>query len=187
MVTLASLWLPILLSAVFVFIASSIIHMFMPWHKSDFRMTPNEAAVMDALRPFAVPPGDYVMPKAEGMSEMNSPEYKAKRARGPVMIYTVMPSGTFSMGKSLVQWFVYLLVVLTLVAYLAARALPADASYHRVFPFVALACFLGFAAADPQNSIWYGRSWMTTFKNLFDALIYALLAAGTFGWLWPRA
>ena len=36
MVGLAALWLPILLSAVIVFVASSLIHMVSGWHKSDY-------------------------------------------------------------------------------------------------------------------------------------------------------
>jgi hypothetical protein len=35
-------------------------------------------------------------------------------------------------------------------------------------------------------SIWYSRAWINTIKSTIDGLIYALLTAGTFGWLWPR-
>ena len=58
MTALHSLWLPILLSSVIVFVVSSIIHMALPWHNSDYPKVPNEDKVMDALRPFAIPPGD---------------------------------------------------------------------------------------------------------------------------------
>jgi hypothetical protein len=30
------------------------------------------------------------------------------------------------------------------------------------------------------------RSWIRTLKSMFDGLIYALLTASVFGWLWPR-
>ncbi len=186
MITLASLWLPILLSAVFVFVASSIIHMALPWHKSDYRKTPKEDAVMDALRPFAIPPGDYMMPRCETTAELKTPEFNAKMERGPVIVYTVLPNGKFSMGKNLVLWFVYLVVVTTLAAYVATKTVAPAATYHRVFGVIGVPCFLGFAAACWQNSIWYGRSWVTTLKATIDGAIYAGIAAGTFGWLWPK-
>src|SRR5579863_8933433 len=50
MSVLQALWLPILLSSVFVFLASSIIHIALPrWHKGDYLKVPNEDEVMDAM------------------------------------------------------------------------------------------------------------------------------------------
>jgi len=45
--------------------------------------------------------------------------------------------------------------------------------------------FGGYALALLQNSIWYKRAWNFTLKSMADGLVYALLTAGTFGWLWP--
>ena len=42
MVSLADLWLPILLSAVLVFVASSLIHMVLGWHRHDFKGSSRE-------------------------------------------------------------------------------------------------------------------------------------------------
>ena len=53
------------------------------------------------------------------------------------------------------------------------------------FRFVGCTAFIGYAVALWQNSIWFKRKWSTTAKNTFDGLVYALLTAGTFGWLWP--
>src|SRR5258708_16504717 len=92
MVALHSLWLPILLSSVIVFLVSSIIHMALPWHKSDYPKVPNEDKVMEALRPFAIPPGDYMIPRPASAQDMRSPEFLQKRRKGPVMVLTVMPS-----------------------------------------------------------------------------------------------
>src|SRR5262249_37813654 len=117
MVALSSLWLPILVSAVLVFIASSIIHMATPWPKSDCRTVPNEDKVMEALRPFAIPPGDYAMPHPSSMAEMKSPQFIEKMNKGPVLWFTVMPNGQFAMGKSLVQWFIFSIVVGIFTAY----------------------------------------------------------------------
>jgi hypothetical protein len=180
------LWLPILLSSVIVFVVSSIIHMALPWHKSDYPKVPNEDRVMDALRPLAIPPGDYMIPRPSSREDMRSPEFAEKIRKGPVMILTVVPSGPMSMGRNLVLWFLYCVVVGLLAAYVAGRALPVGAAYLRVFQFVGVTAFVGYSVALWQMSIWYRRAWSATIKATVDGLIYALLTAGTFGWLWPR-
>ncbi len=186
MTALTALWLPILLSTVFVFIASSIIHMGPFWHRGDYPRLPNEDAVTSALRPLAIPPGDYLMPRALDMKEYKTPEFQEKVAKGPVVVMTVMPNRNPSMGRNLSLWFVYCLVVDFFAAYIASRALPAGANYLSVFRFVGAAAFIGYVLALWQMSIWYWRAWSMTIKATVDGLIYALLAAGTFGWLWPR-
>jgi hypothetical protein len=185
MVPLASLWLPILLSAVLVFIASSVIHMALTYHRTDYGKVPSEEQAMDALRKFNIPPGDYFMPRPSGPAEMKSPEYKKKVELGPLIVMTVMPPGGFPMGKRLAQWFLYTLVVGVFAGYVAGRALPPHAPYLTVFRFTGTVAFAGYALALWQDSIWYSRKWSTTFKSTFDSLVYALLTAGTFGWLWP--
>src|SRR6266511_3592570 len=111
MTGLSALWLPILLSAVLVFVASSLIHMVLPWHKSDYPKLPNEQKVIDALRPFAIPPGDYMVPRPSSRQEMQSPEFAAKMKAGPVMVLTVMPNGAMSMGRNLGLWLLYCVAV----------------------------------------------------------------------------
>jgi hypothetical protein len=186
MTGLSALWLPILLSAVFVFVASSLIHMASPWHKSDYPKMPNEDQVMDALRPLAIPPGDYFVPRPSGRDEMRSPAFAEKMKKGPVIIMTVMPSGEMSMARNFVLWFLYAAVVGLFAAYISGRALPPGTPYLRVFRFAGATAFIGYSAALWQMSIWYRRAWTTTIKATLDGLIYALLTAGTFGWLWPR-
>lgn len=186
MTFLHTLWLPILLSSVFVFIASSIIHMALPWHRSDHKKLPQEDKVLNVLSPFAIPPGDYMAPYCSGPAEMKSPEFAEKLRKGPVMVVTVMPNGPFTMGKSLFLWFVYLVVVSVFSAYITFHALPAGAGYRSVFRFAGATAFLAYAGALWQMSIWYRRSWVTTIKATIDGLIFAGVTAGTFGWLWPR-
>lgn len=180
------LWLPVLVSAVLVFLASSILHMASPWHKSDYPRLANEDAVMDALRPLGIPPGDYMMPRAANSADMKSPAFQEKYKRGPVTLFTIMPPGPMSMGRNLALWFVYLLVVTALAALIAGVALAPGADPHVVFHVIALATFLGYAAALWQMSIWWRRAWRITLKATLDAVIYALIAAGTFVWLWPH-
>lgn len=186
MTALSALWLPILLSAVLVFVASSVIHMVLPWHKDDFGKAPDEEKLRAALRPLAIPPGDYCVPHPDSMEEMKSPAFKAKQAEGPVMFFTMVPNGTPGMGKFLAQWFVYTVVIGILAAYVASRSLAPGAHYLKVFQLVSVTAFIGYAAALWPQSIWYQRPWRTTLKSTIDGLVYGLLTAGAFGWLWPR-
>ena len=186
MTPISMLWLPILLSSVLVFIVSSLIHMLTPWHKGDYPRFADEDRVLDALRPLGIPPGDYIMPMAESMEVRKSPAFIEKLKKGPVLIMTVWPGGPASMGKSLLFWFLYSVVIGIFAAYVAGRALPPDASYLGVFRLAGTTAFIGYSLALWQMSIWWRRAWRITFKATIDGLLYGLLTAGVFGWLWPR-
>ena len=186
MIPIPALWLPILLSAVVVFIASSVIHMFLTYHKNDFRQVPDEEGTMSALRALNIPPGDYVLPYAGSMEVMNSDEFKAKVEQGPVGVFTIFPPRAWaSMGPQLAKWFVYCLVVASVAAYVAGRELSAGAEYLSVFRLVGTVAFACYAMSLPQRSIWYHQGWGSTLRSMFDGLLYAALTAGVFGWLWP--
>jgi hypothetical protein len=187
MTALAALWLPIVLSAALVFIVSSIIHMTPLWHKSDYPRAAKESEILDALRPLAVPPGDYMMPRPANSKEMRTPEFLEKLKRGPVLTMTVFPNGGFSMGRNLILWFLYAVIVSYFAAYIASRSLAPGTGYLRVFQLIGASAFAGYALALLQMSIWYRRAWSLTMKSLADGLIYAAVTAGTFGWLWPHA
>src|SRR5258708_8669914 len=123
MVSITALWLPILLSAVIVFVASSIMHMVLPYHKSDYRKLPEEDRVVDALRAAGVAPGPaYHFPHTT-RKEMKSPEVVEKFKRGPIGLLTVIPSGAPAMGKYLGQWFAYCVVVGILLTFVAPPTL----------------------------------------------------------------
>jgi hypothetical protein len=186
MVTLTDLLLPILLSAVVVFIASSIIHMVLPYHSNDFRKMPKEQEAMDALRPLNIPPGDYVFPYAGSMKASQDPAYVERIKAGPVGFVTVLPNGQIKMGASLVLWFLFSIVVSIIAAYIAGSALRRGATYLEVFRFAGCVAFTGYSIALLHDSIWYKRNWGMTLKYMFDGLVYGLLTAGVFGWLWPR-
>ena len=184
MVSLTSLLLPMLLSAFLVFIASSIIHMLLPYHRKDFGPVPNEDAVRNALR---VPPGDYVTPHAATPEAMKTPEYTQKMKEGPIAFFTVLPAGHWSMGATLAQWFVYCFVVSIFAGYVAGRTLAPDAAYMTVFRITSVVAFTGYVLALWQQRIWYKRSLRYTLTSTFDGLIFGLLTGGAFGWLWPGA
>jgi hypothetical protein len=186
MVPVLSLGVPIVVSAGIVFVASSIIHMVLPYHRNDLRKLPKEDEVMAALRRFDIPPGDYVVPHAGSPAGMKQPDFVEKMKKGPVVFMTLATGGPPSMGKSLLLWFLYSIVVSVFAAYIAGRALAPGAHYLEVFRFAGCSAFMAYSLALLQNSIWYKRNWSMTLKAMFDGLIYGLLTAGTFGWLWPR-
>jgi hypothetical protein len=117
---------------------------------------------------------------------MKSPEVVEKFKRGPIGLLTVIPSGPPAMGKYLGLWFVYCVVVSILVAIVAGTTLSPGTRYPIVFHLTALTALLGYGVGHLQDSIWKGQAWSVTFKHVVDGFIYALLTAGTFGWLWPR-
>ena len=186
MVPLTSLWLPILLSAVAVFLASSVIHMMLGYHRSDYGKVPSEDEVMEALRKFSIPPGDYHMPRPSSPADLKSPEFREKVKRGPAVMMTIMKDD-FAMGGKFVQWFIYILVVGIVSAFIAGHARGPGASARSVFGIAGIVAFASYGLALWQLSIWYERSWLTTLKSNIDAAIYALVTAGIFVWLWPKA
>ncbi len=180
---ISTLWLPILLSAVFVFIVSSLIHMVLGYHASDYQKLPNEDATMDTMRGLNIPPGFYMVPKASSMKDYNTPEFKAKMEKGPLLFMAVRQYGG-GMGKNLLQWFLYSLVISFFCAYIASHTVGADADYLVVFRVVGGAAFMGYSLGLFQDAIWHSKPWNATWKSAFDGLIFALVTAGTFGWLW---
>jgi hypothetical protein len=186
MVSIMSLWLPILVSAVIVFIVSSIIHMATPFHKGDLKALPREDDVMNALRAFAIPPGDYGMPHAGSMENMKSAAFLDKMRKGPVAFMTFRTPGPFSMNSTLVVWFIYSIVISFFAAYIARATLPLGTDYLKVFQIAGCVAFTGYAMALPQGSIWWGKNWGSTIRTMIDGLVYGLMTGGTFGWLWPR-
>ena len=185
MVTVTALWLPILVSAILVFVASSILHMVLPFHRGDLKKVPQEDDMLDALRRFNLPPGDYGAPMAGSMAAMHDPQFIEKMKRGPLVLMTVSAGGSGSMTKNLVQWFLYSLLVGTFAAVIASDSLMRGADYWDVCNFVAVTAFMGYSLALLQQSIWGRRSWVTTAKTMFDGAIYAVITGEVFAWLWP--
>ena len=184
-VPIHTLWLPILLSAVIVFVASSIIHMVLPYHRSDYKQLPDEDKVLAAMRAAGLSRGVYMFPHCTH-KDMKSPEVLEKQKQGPVGSITVFPSGPVNMGKYLGTWFAYCLVIGVLTAYLTGRTVAPGTQYLAVFRVAGTVSFMAYGVGQISNGIWAGQPWSTVIKHVFDGLIFGLLTAGTFGWLWPK-
>ena len=187
MTSLAVLWLPTLLSAVFVFVVSAIIHMVLPIHRGDYAKIPDEETARKALREARIPPGQYMFPNADSMKDCATPEMQAKFAEGPVGVLIMHANGMPAMGRSLLQWFLFCVLVGVFVAYLTGLALAPGATDGAVFRISTTVALLGYAFTTFHDSIWKGVPWRITARFVFDGLIYALVTAGTFAWLWPDA
>jgi hypothetical protein len=185
MVPLAALWLPILLAAVIVFVASSIMHMLLPYHRSDYQPLPDEDKLLAALRAAGLKQGLYHFPFCTH-KDMKSPAMTEKYKQGPVGLMTVVPNGPPAMPKFLGLWFAYCLIVGFFVAYLTGHTVAPGAHYLAVFRVVGTAAFLAYGLGNLSNGIWKGQPWSIVIKEVIDGLVYASLTAGTFGWLWPR-
>lgn len=188
-VPLGALWLPILLSAVFLFIASSLIWTAFKWHDGDWRQLGPSNELQEVLRKVGIAPGQYMFPEGDRHATDKAAAKKAwedRYAKGPVGVVYAGTPGKMSMGKMMGQMVVYFLVVSFFVAYVAAHGLPHGAPYLKVFQLVGATAFIAYSAGQFVDSIWFYRSWRTTWLNVVDALIYCGLTAGTFGWLWPR-
>lgn len=141
---------------------------------------------MDDLRKYNILPGDYHFPHPKSMKDINSPEFVEKIKQGPVGLITIMKCNSTGMTKELIMWFIYSILVGLFAAYIVSRRVDPGEDYLIVFRFVFVTAFAGYSLALLQNSIWNSRNWLATFKSMFDGLIYALITAGIFGWLWPQ-
>ena len=185
MVTIGALWLPILLSAIAVWVASAIIWMVMPHHKSDYSKFPDEDAARQALGPQGFAPGFYNIPHIGAPSDLQDPEVIRKFEEGPVGFFTVLPPGVPTMGSKIILSVVFYFVISIVVAYLASRTLDPGADYLAVFRVTGTVAWLAYGTATVPDAIWFGRPWSGIAKGLGDALVFGLLTAGFFGWLWP--
>ncbi len=180
-----SLWLPILLSAVVVFVISSLIHMLLNWHASDYGTLANEDDVRAALRAGNAKPGRYVMPHCKDMKDMASEAMKQKYAEGPVGHITLLPNGQPAMGKYLGMWFLFCILVSAAAACLASRLIPLDHAFARSAAKLAFSVsFIGYGFGTFQESIWTGRPWSQSVKYLVDAALYAIGTGAVFYFLW---
>ena len=187
MVSLTALWLPILASAVLVFVMSSIVHMALGYHKTDYKSLPDEEAARAALGKQNLPPGQYHVPYCADMKKMAEPDMVKKYEEGPVAFITIFPRGRISMGPYLAKWFLFCVFISFMVAYLTGRVLTPGVDYLHVFRVAGTTAWLGYAGSSISAGIWLGKPWSTVLKDVFDGLLYAGMTAGAFGWLWPKA
>jgi hypothetical protein len=182
-----SLAIPVIVATIVVFIASSVLHMALKLHKSDYRGLPNEEAVRDVLGKASLSPGNYFVPYCSDMKQLSEPTMKEKFVKGPVAIITVRPSGPPAMGKYLALWFGYCFLVTFVTAYVARQTMAYGADGMHVMRVITTIAFLGHGLPCLVDSIWKGQPWSNTFRFLIDGAVYSLLTGLCFLFLWPAA
>jgi hypothetical protein len=181
-----SLWIPVLASAVAVFVASSLLHMFLKYHQADHRPLPAEDAVRDALGRADLAPGVYMTPHCTHQ-QMKDPAMLAKFQKGPVAIITALPKGMPNMGKHLGLWFGLCFLVSFSAAYVARHTLQPGAPGMLVMQITGVVAFAGYNYGQLSDTIWKGQPWPNTLRHLLDGAIYAVITAILFKALWPAA
>ena len=184
---LPQLWLPILATAIFVFVASSLIHMVLQWHKSDYKQLANEDAVGAALRAGSPAPGQYVIPFCRSMKDKGNEDMQKKFRDGPVGFITLKAPGPMSMGGPLFKWFLFNIAVAAFAAMLVAQAFGLTAPPRMAGHLVGMISLATYIGGSIQNGIWMGKAWRSVAIDLLDAVIYGTISAFTFMWLWPAA
>ena len=185
MSTISQLWLPILVTAALIFVASSLIHMVFKWHNSSYQGFANEDAVRAAIGASAPLPGQYILPHCLDMKAMQSDAMQRKFIEGPIAFVTLRKNGPPTMGSSLAFWFLYCVVIAAIAGAIAAYAFGMNASPNRTGHIVGAVCLLAFSGGSIQQGIWMGKPWNSVAKEVLDGFIYACIAAATFTWLWP--
>ena len=184
-VSLFNLWVPILLSGFFVWLASALIHMVVKYHNSDYKKLNKEQEIAMALRQSDDLPGLYSMPYCSDMKELNDISVQQRFSEGPVAMITVMNKGIPAMGKLLIQQLLFFILGSTLIAYAAALSLHSGAEALHIFHVSFVIAFGIYAWSSVPYSIWFGHPWLMTFKYFLDAAIYAVVVGLTYVWLWP--
>lgn len=180
-------WLPIVSASVAVFLASWLVWMVLPHHKSDYRGLTNEDEVMAAIRAGIDGPGQYQFPHVSDRKSMKDPEFLKRCEGGPVGTIVVWPGNPMKMGKSLVLHFLHTLVLAALVAFFCYRVLGFGAQYLAVLRLGGFVAVLAYVGASASQAIWFGRPWGVVLKEVADGVFYGLLLASVLAWLWPFA
>jgi hypothetical protein len=181
---LVQLWVPILVSAVVVFVLSALAWTVMPHHKHEWQPLPNEDSVLEMMRAAPPAPGQYTFPFYKDPKERDNPVLREKLLTGPIGFVTVVPVGIGSMGPMMGKAFAYNVVVSLLVAYVSWHALGPGAPYLSVFRIAGAVAAMSYVLATVPESIWFGRPWRSFWLQALDGTVYGLFTGGVFGWLW---
>jgi hypothetical protein len=181
-----SLWLPVLVSAAVCWIASAIVWMALPHHKSDFSKLPSEDGVTDALRKLALKPGQYLLPYMPDMKDCKKPEVIKRYEDGPIAMINVRPNGMPGMAKNLIQYFLYCFLVSFVTAYVARHTLTFGTPRMVVFRLTGTVAIAAYTLALFPESIWMWRPWSATWKSVCDSIVYGILTGAVFATLWPH-
>lgn len=183
-VPLTSLWLPVLLAAAGVWIASAIGWMAINHHAKDQQPLPAEDRFLDALRAMKIPPGLYRFPWSATHAEAQTPEMQRKWKEGPTGLVHIW--GPISMPRCMLLSFLVYLLASVLVAYVGAVALPAGSSFLHVLRVLGTVGILTYCVGGVPHGIWFQQPGRAMAMNFVDGVIYGLMTGAIFAILWPK-
>jgi hypothetical protein len=189
MLSVADLWLPVVVSAVAVWFAAALAWMALPHHKGDYKQLPNEDEVMNTVRGWSLSPGMYFFPHMKDCKDMKAnPEAKAKFENGPHGLLQVWPP-TFmqSMGRNMLLSFIFYIVVGVFVAYLGSLSMPRGTEFMKVFQVTGTAGVMAYCFANIPQDIWFGKPLRNVLACVGDGIVFGLMTGAIFGWMWPSA
>jgi hypothetical protein len=182
---LTQLWIPILVSAAAVWVASALCWMAIGHHNHDHAAIPDEQGFIEALKSWNLPPGNYGFPDFQKCKDKSIPaDQKPKWGEGPMGLLRVW--GPTSMGGNMLWTFLTFLVVSALIAYLGSAALRPGDSFAHVFQVLGTAGVLAYCFAGIPNDIWFQKSRRSMVLNFIDGVVFGLITGAVFAWLWPR-
>ena len=182
---LAGLWIPIVVSAVVVLVASFVSQLIIGRYAAEWKELPEEEATIEHLQKSGIGPGQYLFPGRSPKSSQDLEETRQQRMNsgpwGTVNIWARQPS----MGRNLLQSFVFYLVTSFFVAYLATLALEPGAEFSPVFQVTGTAAILAYAFGGIPNAIWFGSHLRSALMDVINGIVHGLLTGTIFGMLWP--
>jgi hypothetical protein len=184
MTELLHLWLPIIVSAVVVFIASFLAWMVLPHHKPDWKTLPDQQSVLEKLRSLNLSPGLYMFPCYGERKNMKDPEFRKMWEEGPHGTL-IMREGKPSFGLNLTLVFIFYLVVGIFVGYVGTVALEPGAAFRTVFRVTGTVAVTAYVLGGIPNAIFFGRTARSILMDIIDGIVYGILTGLIFAWLWP--
>jgi hypothetical protein len=181
---LASLWIPILASAVAVFFASFIAWVVIGHHNPDWSELPEEGRTMDFLQKSGIRPGQYLFPLARTKDQMADTEKQQRLASGPWGSVNIW-ARPVNMGRNLLQTFTFYLVTSVFIAYLGTLALDPGVGFSKAFQVTGTAGILAYAFGVVPNAIWFGTHLRPLLMDILDGVCFGLITGFIFGMMWP--
>ena len=181
---LAGLSIPILLSAIAVFVISLAGRLLIGHHKADWNELPEEGDTMEFLRKSGIKPGCYIFPLVHS-KEHRTDELKEQRLEagpwGTIHVWTSQGN----LGSRLLQTFTFHLVASFFIAYLGTLAIEPGAGFLKAFQVTGTAGILAYAFGGVPNAIWFSRHVRPAVLDVVDGICFGLITGVVFGLLWP--
>lgn len=181
---LATLWLPILLSSIAVFVGSFLAWVVIGHHTPDWSEIPDEGEVVDFIRAQGLRPGQYMFPMARTKEALADGSKQQRMTSGPWGTLNVW-SRQVNMSRNLLQTFAFYLVTSFFIGYLASLALDAGASFSKVSQVTGTAGILAYAFGHVPNAIWFGTHRRPMLMDVIDGVCFGLITGLTFATFWP--